>query len=245
MIKSIEFTNFRNLQGKYEFNNKLSVVIGRNNSGKTNLLDGIRLAFSAVTNDYFKISPSDFHNSDDSFNIIIKVELNDKSINSLDSCDDNGNLLCGFILTVRKTQSGRYVKDLSLLNGSNIDFDVLREDPSIPNVFSIPLLRIDEIYTTGLVTGISKFIDSEDKYKQLKDDSKKQIKEAMQDKVSVFQSFCKKFNQDLDIELTEPKISDEKVFIVEDGQREHNYKIGSGYRSIANIILNTLNDNYK
>ncbi len=150
----------------------------------------------------------------------------------------------GFIVTIKKTQSGRYIKDVTLLNGSNIDFDILREDPNIPNVFSIPLLRIDEIYTNGLVTGISKFIESEDKYRALKEDSKDKMREVIKDKVEAFQSFCKKFNQNLDINFSEPKITDEKVFIVEEGNKEHNYKIRSGYRSIANIILNTLNDNY-
>ena len=248
MIKNIEFSNFRNLRGKYDFDNILNVIIGKNNSGKTNLLDGIRFAFSTITNDYFKINQSDFYNSDDSLNIQIKVELRGESIPSLDFYDldeqSNQQRRCGFIVTVKKTQSGKYVKDITLLNGSNIDFETLREDPNIPNVFYVPLLRIDEIYTNGLVTGISKFIESEEKYQELKEDSKNKIKAVIKDKVDVFKAFCKKFNQDLDIALTEPKISDEKVFIVEEGQKEHNYKIGSGYRSIANIILNTLNDNY-
>lgn len=55
MIKEITFSNFRNLDGTYIFGKELNVVTGKNNSGKTNLLDGIRLAFSSLTNDYFKI----------------------------------------------------------------------------------------------------------------------------------------------------------------------------------------------
>lgn len=172
MIKSIEFINFRNLKGKYEFDHILNVVVGKNNSGKTNLLDGIRFAFSVITNDYFKINQSDFYNSDDSSNITIKVELVGESIPSLDffDFDQKGETIkrCGFIVNVKKTQSGKYVKDITMLNGSNIDFDLLREDPNIPNVFYVPLLRIDEIYTNGLVTGISKFIESEEKYHKLK-----------------------------------------------------------------------------
>ena len=206
MIKSIEFVNFRNLNGKYCFDNVLNVIIGKNNAGKTNLLEGVRLAFSAITNDYFKISQSDFSNSDDSRNITIKVELIGKAIPSLDFYDvdvqGNKQKRGGFIVTVKKTQSGRYVKEVTLLNGCNLDFDLVREDPNVPNVFLVPLVRIDEIYTNGLVTGISKFIESEERYRELKEDSKNKIKEAVKD------------------------------------------KIGAGYRSIANIILNTLNDNY-
>jgi len=60
MIEEIEFQNFRNLNGKYSLNQKLNVIFGKNNSGKTNLLEGIRLAFSLITNEYFKVRKSDF-----------------------------------------------------------------------------------------------------------------------------------------------------------------------------------------
>ena len=58
MIKNIELENFRNLNGKYELNNILTVIVGKNNSGKTNLLDAIKLAFSTITSDYYKINKS-------------------------------------------------------------------------------------------------------------------------------------------------------------------------------------------
>lgn len=242
MIKSVTFKNFRNLDGKYEFNNTLNVIIGNNNSGKTNLLDGIKLAFSAITNDYFKISDSDFKDSEDNNVIKISVELQYNSISSL-NFDDNGQNKCGFITCIKKTKSGRYIKTFSLLNGTNIDVDIVREDECIPNLYLIPLIRVEDIYTAGLTTGISTFIDSEERYKELKDDSKKAIKQELASKVNRFKELCKKFNENLDIELTDPKISDEKVYIV-DGNKEHNFHIGSGYKSIANIMLNTLDENF-
>ena len=242
MIKSVTFKNFRNLDGKYEFNNTLNVIIGKNNSGKTNLLDGIKLAFSAITNDYFKISDSDFKDSEDNNVIKISVELQYNSISSL-NFDDNGQNKCGFITCIKKTKSGRYIKTFSLLNGTNIDVDIVREDECIPNLYLIPLIRVEDIYTAGLTTGISTFIDSEERYKELKDDSKKAIKQELASKVNRFKELCKKFNENLDIELTDPKISDEKVYIV-DGNKEHNFHIGSGYKSIANIMLNTLDENF-
>lgn len=242
MIKSVTFKNFRNLDGKYEFNNTLNVIIGKKNSGKTNLLDGIKLAFSAITNDYFKISDSDFKDSEDNNVIKISVELQYNSISSL-NFDDNGQNKCGFITCIKKTKSGRYIKTFSLLNGTNIDVDIVREDECIPNLYLIPLIRVEDIYTAGLTTGISTFIDSEERYKELKDDSKKAIKQELASKVNRFKELCKKFNENLDIELTDPKISDEKVYIV-DGNKEHNFHIGSGYKSIANIMLNTLDENF-
>lgn len=243
MIKSVEFINYRNLNQKFEFDKKLNIIFGNNNSGKTNILDGIRLAFSTITNDYFKISKSDFKDSDDTIPISIKVELEEDSITSLNFLDENAKNVCGFKVLIKKSQNGRYIRDVSLLNGSSIDYEILRNDMKLPNVYTIPLARIEDIYTDGLVTGISKFISSEEKYKDLKKDSKEAIKKQIETKRDEFQKFCKKFNQNLDIELSEPKLTDEKVYIV-DGEKEHNYKIGSGYKSIANIILNTLNENY-
>lgn len=90
MIKSVEFINYTNLNQKFEFNNTLNIIFGNNNFGKTNLLEGIRLAFSTITNDYFKISKRDFKNSDDTVSTNIKVELEVDSIPSLNFFDENG-----------------------------------------------------------------------------------------------------------------------------------------------------------
>lgn len=59
------------------------------------------------------------------------------------------------------------------------------------------------------------------------------------DKETLFKDLCSKFGQDMKIDITNPKFSDGKLFIV-DGDKPHNAKIGTGYRSVANIILNTL-----
>lgn len=243
MIKSVEFKNFRNLNGRYNFDKILNVIIGKNNSGKTNILEGIRLAFSTITNDYCKISTSDFKDSIDSNIIEIKVELEFNAIPTLNFYDEGNPKKCGFTVRVKKTQSGRYVKDISLLNGSPVSMDILRDDKSIPNLYLIPLIRMEDIYTAGLTTGISTFIDSEEKYKELKNESKEAIKKELKTKTDKFKELCSKFNQNLDVELTDPKISNEKVYIV-DGKLEHNFNIGAGYKSIANILLNTLDENF-
>lgn len=242
MIEEIEFQNFRNLNGKYSLNQKLNVIFGKNNSGKTNLLEGIRLAFSLITNEYFKVRKSDFYNSDDSNPITIKVKLSSNDIPSLNYFDSEGKK-CGFTLIVRKTQTGKYIKVIKLYNDADVDYEILREEEKIPNIYMIPLVRIDDLYSDWLSVGISKFIESEDKYSALMVESKERIKSSMISKVDLFKKFCEKFNQNFDIELTEPKITDEKVYIV-NGDKEHNYSIGSGYKSIANIILNTMDEKH-
>lgn len=242
MFKSIRFDNFRNLKGTYSFDNSLNIIFGKNNSGKTNILDGIRIAFSSLTNDYCKIKQSDFKDSDDSVPINIFVELKPDSIASLNYYDAD-TLKCGFKVSIVKSATGRYVRKTTLLNGANADFEIVREDPNIPNLCTIPLVRTEDLYSDGLITGISNFIESEEKYKELLEDSKKSIKESLKEKIDRFNEFCKRFGQDLTVDFTSPKLIDEKAFVV-DGDKPHNYLIGSGYKSIATIIINTLNEKF-
>lgn len=243
MLKSIEFENFRNLKSKYTFQNRMNIVVGKNNSGKSNLLDGIRLAFSTITDDYFKIDKSDFYCSDDTKPIVIKVELEENSIESLCEYDENGNKKYGFKVNIKKTQRGRYVKEVSLLSGSNVDYDILKEDMNIPRISVIPLSRIDSLFTNGFTTSISNFITSDAEYEAIMQKSKNELKEQLKEKISEFQSFCLKFGQNLDIAFSDPKITDERIYVV-DGEenKNHSYRIGSGYKSVANIIINTLGE---
>lgn len=244
MIKSVEFKNFRNLNKKYTFDGNFNIIVGKNNSGKSNLLDGIKIAFSTITNDYYKISDSDFKDSNPENTIEIKIELSSyQNIPSLVFFDEKNNPQYGFKVIITKTKSGRYIKKLYLLNGSNVDIDILKEDENIPNLYSIPLFRIEDIYTSGLTSSLSNFIESEEKYQEIKNKSKDAIKEELKNKTDIFKDLCSKFNQNLDIELTDPKLTNEKVYVV-DGNLEHNINIGSGYKSIANIIINTLDEKF-
>lgn len=242
MLKGITFKNFRNLNASYVFDHPLNIVFGENNSGKTNILDGIRLAFSSLNNDYFKIKQSDFLNSDDDTPITIIVELEPGSIPSLDYLDGEVTR-CGFKVSIIKSSSGRYVRKVTLGNGANADFEIVREDPNIPNICTIPLVRTEDLYSDGLIAGISSFIESEEKYKAIIDDSRKLIRESLKTRINKFNEFCKKFGQDLNVDFTNPRIVDEKAYIV-DGDLPHNHMIGSGYKSIATIIINTLNDRF-
>ena len=242
MIKSIAFENFRNLSGKYQFKTNINIFTGKNSSGKTNLLDGARLAFSVLTGDYFRISKSDCRDCNDTTPITIKVELDVSSIPSLDYIEDNGEKHCGFIIIVKKGSTGRYSRELRLLNGSKINMEIVAEDPAIPKVQTIPLIRAEDIYTDGLAVSLIDFIESEESYQRVKTESKAKLKEEISPKVNEFKGLCQKFNQELDIEMSDPKLSSERLFIVDKNSEEHRSKIGSGYKSIANILLNLIGE---
>lgn len=244
MIKSISFNNFRNLDKKsFKFNDGVcTFVVGKNNTGKSNLLDGIRLAFSSFTDNYFKVNKTDFTNCDDSKPIIISVELTDK-ISSLSYFINENQKKYGFILNVIKQQNGRYLKKLTLLDGTPFAIDILESDPNIPSIYQIPLIRIEDIYNDSLFTKLSEFITNEDKYSEIINETREKLKNEMKDRREEFKKLCSKFDNNLDIEVTSPKINNQKLYIV-DGDKEYNYKIGSGFKSIANIILNSMDENY-
>lgn len=244
MIKSIEFKNFRNLNCKYEFSEAFNVIVGKNSSGKTNLLEGIKLAMSTIKGDYFKIRQSDFKDSDNNNTIKIKVEFNSPdAIPSFKHLNSKGEFICGFQLTVYKSNSGRFFKDVSLLEGSNISSEIYIDDPELPNLYTLPLVRVEDLFLKGLSVGVNTFLENDDKYRTLKDDSKLAIKKEIETKENEFKKLCKVFNQNLEVVVDDPIISNEKVFIV-DGPKEHNLMIGAGYKSIANILLNTLDENF-
>ncbi len=243
MIKSVKFINFRNLdQKRYNLSDKnINVIVGKNNSGKTNILDGIRLAFSSFDGNYVKVSKSDFRNSNDDNPIEIIIELEYDSIPSFNIPMKDGPKRCGFKCEISRTPSGRYAKKVLNLNGTSINRDILENDLKIPNVYIIPLLRVEDVYSPGLVTGMSNFVESEDGYQKIKKDVREKIHKQIENKAEKFRDLCKKFGQKLDIEPSDPRMLDEKLYVV-DGEMEHNFKIGSGYKSVANILLHTVND---
>lgn len=245
MIESIKFENYRNLDKEYFFNNKCNFIFGKNNSGKSNLLDGIRLAFSSFDGNYVKIQKTDFRDCNEDLVINITVKLKEDSIGSLMCTDENGNKKYGFILRIIKHSSGRYIKRLYYLNDSPIQaMDIIESDDDIPNVCEIPLIRIEDIYNDGLTTKLEKFLDEDSNFDKIIIDAKNKVKYEMKDKREEFTNFSNKFGHNMDIDLTNPSISHQKLYVI-DGDSEYNSKIGSGFKSIANIILNTMDERYK
>lgn len=244
MIKSVKFENFRNLYGiEYNFQDNFNILVGKNGDGKTNVLEGIRLAFSSFDGNYIRVEKSDFSNSNDSKPIKITVLLKENAIPSLNLPLPNGSVQCGFQVIITKAASGRYIKRLCNYDGTNIPIEIVDEDKKIPQVYLMPLMRIEDVYSPGLTTGLENFIKSEVEFEEFKQNQKNAIKQQISEKVNRFKTFSKRFNKLLDIDVTDPKMANEKLFIV-DGDKEHNIKIGSGYKVIANVVLCSFGDNY-
>lgn len=74
-IAKIKINNFRLFdQFKLTLNAGLNVVVGENNSGKTALIDAIRLTLDTNSSEWTKISDFDFRDDQESFSIQIKFD---------------------------------------------------------------------------------------------------------------------------------------------------------------------------
>lgn len=243
MIEKVSFTNYRNLDGKtYTFKDNLGVVIGKNGDGKTNLLEGIKLAFSSFDGSYMKVNKSDFKDSDDSNPITITVKLKLDSIKSFNLPQANGESICGFKVVISKMNNGYYRKRFYNYDGTNINSDIVVEDSNIPKTYMVPMIRIEDIYSPGLTTGLENFID-EAQYLDFREQVNQGVMNQISQTVENFRGICRKFNKNLDITVSDPEMNREKLYIV-DGKSEHNLNIGSGYKSIANIVLCSMGGGY-
>lgn len=243
MIKSVIFHNFRNMQDKkFIFNDKLNIIIGKNNSGKTNILEGIKLAFSAINNSYMKVDKSDFYKGDDNNPIEIILELNKDSIPSFNIPLPDGTKKCGFKVVIKKAPRDRYIKEFFDIEGNAVSRDIVYADDKVPDVYMIPLMRIEDIVSPGLITGVKNLLDSEEAYEDFRQSSRKGIKEQIKGKAERFKELAKRFDFDLDIDSTVPEISNERLYVVDSEDTAYKHKIGSGYRAIANILLNILSN---
>jgi len=74
-ISEVSINNFRIFKSfKVQFNAGLNVLVGENNSGKTALIDSIRLTLDTNSSEWTKISDFDFHENEEIFHIKIKFD---------------------------------------------------------------------------------------------------------------------------------------------------------------------------
>lgn len=74
-LKSIKIRNFRLFQQlDLELNAGLNVFVGENNSGKTALIDAIRLTLDTTSSEWTNISSLDFYEDEDHFRIQLKFD---------------------------------------------------------------------------------------------------------------------------------------------------------------------------
>ena len=83
-LQSIKINNFRIFQNfELDFNKGLNLLIGENDSGKTALIDAIRLVLDTNSSEWTKFILTDFHDGKNTLNIRLKfadLSIDDQSI---------------------------------------------------------------------------------------------------------------------------------------------------------------------
>lgn len=249
MIERVTIKNFRNLSGIFDFSSSLNIVVGKNGSGKTNLVDAIRLAFSKFDDDmYYRVQKSDFTNGDDSAPIEISILLKKDSMPRLSFLEYDGSTACGFKMIVRKYGKDRYRREVKLYDGNHVDIEQVENDvDNIPKLCVVPLVRIEDIYNPGLRVGLKELMVSDERYKDIMKKSKEVIKDDIKQLSTRFNNLVGKFGKNLTFDPTDPNISKERLNVIDADPLHADFasSIGSGYQSIANILLNALDEKFK
>lgn len=117
-LKSIKIKNFRKIENaECLLKPGLNLIIGPNDSGKTAVIDAIRLILKQIVDDYSRINIEDFRD--------INLEINIDLIFSFDDCKNDSNLL---------EQSALFAEYLSFVNNKpelNIWFNVISNENDI------------------------------------------------------------------------------------------------------------------
>lgn len=170
-LKYLEITDFRKFKKledkqygvRIEFNPNFNVLIGENDSGKSAIIDAIKLLLGTVSNDYIRIDESDFYQRNskelsDEFSIVaIFKDLSDKEAGSFlewISIDESGNYELRLILTASKNKNDQgyeYIKKSLKAGNKNDERDLSWEARSILRTTYLKPLRDAE---TELMPGI-------------------------------------------------------------------------------------------
>ena len=80
-LQKIRLQNFRCFRGPQvvEFNKGLNVLVGENDSGKTAIIDAIRIVMGTTDQSWYRIEPTDFHQEQKDIDICISLKFSDLS----------------------------------------------------------------------------------------------------------------------------------------------------------------------
>ena len=122
-ISKLCLLNFRKYEKlEVEFNNNLNILVGENNSGKTAIVDAIRILLGTQSNDYYKIDRSDFYFNGKNYTDTFKITCFIKGIS-----DAEGAIFLEHI-SFKRNESGENESYLKLEMVANYKNDKIYSD---------------------------------------------------------------------------------------------------------------------
>ena len=128
-ISKLCLLNFRKYEKlEVEFNNNLNILVGENNSGKTAIVDAIRILLGTQSNDYYKIDRSDFYFDGENYTDTFKITCFIKGIS-----DAEGAIFLEYI-SFKRNESGENEAYLKLEMVANYKNDKIYSDIYISDI---------------------------------------------------------------------------------------------------------------
>lgn len=128
-ISKLCLLNFRKYEKlEVEFNNNLNILVGENNSGKTAIVDAIRILLGTQSNDYYKINRSDFYFNGKNYMDTFKITCFIKGIS-----DAEGAIFLEHI-SFKRNESGENESYLKLEMVANYKNDKIYSDIYIGDI---------------------------------------------------------------------------------------------------------------
>ena len=128
-ISKLCLLNFRKYEKlEVEFNNNLNILVGENNSGKTAIVDAIRILLGTQSNDYYKINRSDFYFNGKNYTDTFKITCFIKGIS-----DAEGAIFLEHI-SFKRNESGENESYLKLEMVANYKNDKIYSDIYIGDI---------------------------------------------------------------------------------------------------------------
>lgn len=128
-ISKLCLLNFRKYEKlEVEFNNNLNILVGENNSGKTAIVDAIRILLGTQSNDYYKIDRSDFYFNGKNYTDTFKITCFIKGIS-----DAEGAIFLEHI-SFKRNESGENESYLKLEMVANYKNDKIYSDIYIGDI---------------------------------------------------------------------------------------------------------------
>lgn len=122
----LNFRKYENLE--VEFNNNLNILVGENNSGKTAIIDAIRILLGTQSNDYYRINRTDFFFDGKNFADTFKITCYIKGIS-----DSEGAIFLEHI-SFEKNENGENEAYLKLEMIANFKNDRIYSDIYIGDI---------------------------------------------------------------------------------------------------------------
>lgn len=128
-ISKLVLTNFRKYKSlSVEFNSNLNVLVGENNSGKTAIIDAIRIILGTQSNDYYKIQQDDFHYNGKSYSDTFTITCYIEGINNKE-----GGMFLEYV-SFRKNDTNENIPYIKLEMVANIKNGKIYNDTYIGDI---------------------------------------------------------------------------------------------------------------